>query len=63
MWLGPGQTGTAIVTVVIPPNTQIGTKDKITFTSQGIGRTSQAAQLTVSSPTAPTVVRFLMLLQ
>lgn len=58
MWLGPGQTGTAVVTVAIPPNTEIGTKDKITFTSHGVGSTSQAAQLTVTSAAAPALVCF-----
>lgn len=52
MWLAAGQTQSAIVTVYIPPNAQIGDKDKITFTSQGIGLASQAATLTVTSATA-----------
>lgn len=52
MWLAAGQTQSAIVTVYIPPNAQIGDKDKITFTSQGLGLASQAATLTVTSSTA-----------
>lgn len=56
MWLGPGQTSTAYVTVAIPPNAEVGTKDKITFVSQGLGMTSQSAQLTVTSVGAPTLV-------
>ncbi|XP_037045802.1 uncharacterized protein LOC119081167 [Bradysia coprophila] len=52
MWLAAGQTQSAIVTVYIPPNAQIGDKDKITFTSQGVGLASQAATLTVTSSTA-----------
>lgn len=52
MWLAAGQTQSAIVTAYIPPNAQIGDKDKITFTSQGIGLASQAATLTVTSSTA-----------
>lgn len=52
MWLAAGQTQSAVVTVYIPPNAQIGDKDKITFTSQGLGVASQAATLTVTSSTA-----------
>lgn len=37
-----------MVTAFIPPNTEIGTTDKITFTSQGLGLASQAATLTVT---------------
>lgn len=58
MWLGPGQTATAFVTVSIPANAEVGTKDKITFISQGLGTTQQSAQLTVTSPAAPNAVRF-----
>ena len=49
IWLAAGQTTTAIVTAFIPPNTDIGATDKITFTSQGLGLASQAATLTVIS--------------
>lgn len=52
MWLAAGQTQSAIVTAYIPPNAQIGDKDKITFTSQGVSTSSQAATLTVTSATA-----------
>lgn len=52
MWLAAGQTQAAIVTAYVPPNAQIGDKDKITFTSQGLGISSQAATLTVQSPTS-----------
>lgn len=48
----PGQTTTAVVTAFIPPNTEIGTKDKITFTSQGLGLASQAVTLTVTGNSA-----------
>lgn len=44
-----GQTTTAVLTAYIPPNTEIGSKDKITFTSQGLGLASQAATLTVTA--------------
>lgn len=50
MWLPPGQTKNAIVTCYIPPNMEIGTKDKITFTLQGTNMESQSAILTVTSP-------------
>lgn len=44
-----GQSGTAVVTARVPPNAQIGQKDKLTFTAQGIaGLVTQTAQLTVS---------------
>lgn len=59
MWLAPGQSSTAVVTVSIPPNVEVGVKDKITFTSQGIGLTSQSALLTVTSPSAPLQVHTL----
>lgn len=61
MWLAAGQTQSAIVTVYIPPNTQIGDKDKITFTSQGLGLATQAATLTVTSATAIQVKGLIML--
>lgn len=52
MLIAPGQVTTAVVTAYIPPNAQIGDKDKITFTSQGLGVASQAATLTVTSTTS-----------
>lgn len=51
-WLTAGQTTTVVLTAYIPPNTEIGAKDKITFTSQGLGLASQAATLTVSAASA-----------
>lgn len=50
MLLPPGETRNAVVTCYIPPNIDIGTKDKITFSSQGMNMASQGAMLTVTSP-------------
>lgn len=50
MWIPPGQTKNAIVSCYIPPQMEIGTKDKITFTLQGTNMESQSAVLTVTSP-------------
>ncbi|XP_055323412.1 uncharacterized protein LOC129578614 isoform X2 [Sitodiplosis mosellana] len=58
MWVQPGQSNNAIVTCYIPPNIEIGTKDKITFTSQGANMASQSATLTVTSPQAHTLDRY-----
>lgn len=57
MWLPPGQTRNAVVMCYIPPNVDIGTKDKITFTSQGMNFASQAAMLTITSPVSAGTVR------
>lgn len=57
MWLAPGQTQNAVVTCYIPPNIEIGTKDKITFTSQGSNMASQSAIITVTSPQTAGLVR------
>lgn len=59
MWLPPGQTRNAVVMCYIPPNIDIGTKDKITFssTSQGMNIASQSAMLTVTSPVSAGMVR------
>lgn len=53
MWLAPGQTNNAVVTCYIPPNIEVGTKDKITFSSQGQNLASQSAILTVTSAQSP----------
>lgn len=57
MWIQPGQSNNAIVTCYIPPTVEIGTKDKITFTSQGANLASQSATLTVTSPQAHSLVK------
>lgn len=57
MWLPPGQTSSAVVTCIIPPNTEIGVKDKITFTSQGLSQEIQPAILTVISAQSQGLVR------
>lgn len=57
MLLPPGQTRNAVVVCYIPPNIDIGTKDKITFTSQGMNLAGQSAILTVTSPTSAGLVR------
>lgn len=56
MWLPPGQTQTAVVSCYIPPNIEIGVKDKITFTAQGLNLVSQSAILTVTSPQSSALV-------
>ncbi|XP_031633171.1 uncharacterized protein LOC116346974 [Contarinia nasturtii] len=58
MWLAPGQTNNAIVTCFIPANIEVGTKDKITFTSPGQNLASQSAILTVTSPQSPIQDRY-----
>lgn len=57
MLVPPGQTRNAVVMCYIPPNIDIGTKDKITFSSQGMNFASQAAMLTVTSPVSAGTVR------
>lgn len=57
MWLPPGQSRNAVVMCYIPPNMEIGTKDKITFSSQGLNLASQSAVLTVTSPLSAGLVR------
>lgn len=57
MWLPPGQTSSAVLTCIIPPQTEIGAKDKITFVSQALSAESQAAILTVISPASQGLVR------
>lgn len=57
MWLPPGQTRNAVVMCYIPPNIEVGTKDKITFSSQGLNLASQSAMLTVTSPLSAGLVR------
>lgn len=47
--MGPDQTGTVRVYAAVPTNAALGSKDKITLTSQGVTLTSQAAYLTVTS--------------
>lgn len=44
-----GQTIQAIVTCYIPPNAEVGLKDKIVFSSQGSNSASQSVWLTVAS--------------
>lgn len=57
MWLPPGQSRNVVVTCYIPPTIEIGTKDKITFSSLGMNLASQAATLTVTSPLSAGTVR------
>lgn len=54
-WVPPGQTRNVVVMCYIPPNIEIGTKDKVTFTSQGTA--SQSAMLTVTSPQSAGLVK------
>lgn len=54
--IAPGQTHNAMVTLYIPPNVEVGRKDKITFTSRGSNLASQSAVLTVTSPQSTTMV-------
>lgn len=58
MWLPPNQMSTAVLTCIIPQTVQIGAKDKITFSSRELSLTSQAAILTVTSPTNHAAVSF-----
>lgn len=51
-----GQTQNVILTCYIPTNVQVGTTDRITFTSHGVNYASQTAILTVVSPQATAVV-------
>lgn len=62
MWLPPGQTRNAVVVCYIPPNIDIGIKDKITFTSQGLNVASQSAILTVTSPLSAGLVRYIQII-
>lgn len=57
MWLPPGQTSSAVLTCIIPPNTEIGVKDKITFISQSLSVENQAAILTVITPASQGLVK------
>lgn len=62
MWLPPGQSSSAVLTCIIPPNTEIGAKDKITFTSQTQQSIeSQAAILTVITPASQGLVKALQI--
>lgn len=57
MWLAPGQTSAAVVTCIIPPNAEIGTKDKISFSSQGLSVAMQAAIMTVTAQASSVQVK------
>lgn len=47
--LPPGQVGNVVVTAAIPATAEVGSRNKITFTTQGTTTVSQAAYLTVST--------------
>ena len=49
MLLQPNQKETVRVTIMVPTGSELGTKDKITLTSQGLVQASQAATITVST--------------
>ena len=49
MWLQPNQKETVRVTIIVPQGSELGTKDKITLTSQGVVQASQAVMLTVAN--------------
>lgn len=51
-----GQTIQAIVTCYIPPNAEVGLKDKIVFSSQGSNSASQSVWLTVASTATGQVI-------
>lgn len=53
-----GQTIQAIVTCYIPPNAEVGLKDKIVFSSQGSNSASQSVWLTVASTATVQVTEF-----
>ncbi|XP_050088492.1 uncharacterized protein LOC126572851 [Anopheles aquasalis] len=46
--LSPGQSLNVIVTLVIAPTAEIGSRDKVTFSTTGVDQVSQAAWVTVS---------------
>jgi hypothetical protein len=49
MWLAPNQRESVRVTIMVPQGTDLGSKDKITFTSQGVVQAQQSVMVTVSS--------------
>jgi hypothetical protein len=49
MWLQPNQKESVRVTILVPQGSELGTKDKITLSSQGLVTSSQAAMVTVST--------------
>ncbi|CRK90527.1 CLUMA_CG004165, isoform A, partial [Clunio marinus] len=49
MWLMPNQKQTVRVTVVVPTGTELGTKDRITFTANGVVQATQAVVITVAT--------------
>lgn len=49
--LNPNQMINVVVTAFIPQAAEVGTRDKLTFTSQGVGTVTQSAFLTVSATT------------
>lgn len=60
-WLLSGQTTTVTVTASVPQNTEVGVKDKITLTAQGLSRVSQSATLTVSTQSTYQVNKLIFL--
>lgn len=56
LWIPPCQTQTVAVTCYVPPNIEIGSKDRITFSARGVNSESQSAILTVTSPQTTALV-------
>ncbi|XP_039451472.1 uncharacterized protein LOC120430432 isoform X1 [Culex pipiens pallens] len=49
--IAPDQTVNVVVTLVINPNAEVGARDKVTFSTEGVDRVSQAAFVTVTDST------------
>lgn len=49
MWLMPNQKESVRVTILVPTGSELGAKDKITFTSQGIVQAQQSVVVTIAT--------------
>ncbi|KAG5672847.1 hypothetical protein PVAND_002936 [Polypedilum vanderplanki] len=49
LWLMPNQRESVRVTILVPQGSELGSKDKITFTSQSVVQAQQSVMVTVSS--------------
>ncbi|KAG5672858.1 hypothetical protein PVAND_002947 [Polypedilum vanderplanki] len=49
LWLMPNQRESVRVTILVPQGSELGSKDKITFTSQSVVQVQQSVMVTVSS--------------
>ncbi|KFB44122.1 AGAP002382-PA-like protein [Anopheles sinensis] len=46
--LNPGQSANVIVTLIVAPTAEVGSRDKVTFSTTGVDQVAQAAWVTVS---------------